>query len=348
MSTADFSSVSSALATLFQPRVRAQMNRSCVTMQLLPYQEGEGKNLQWDVEFGNPAPTTSVLADGADVSTYNDDSIQAAVLQWGTYSEAFAVTGKAMAAARRTANPAELEDLFGEKFERAVRRLTKSINIDIVTQVGGTDQIQGFFGGSNPPIATSGSYAGLSTGSYAQWKSNVDANGGNLRPLSFQLMRNMRKSIYTACGEQPNMIVCSPNIFEKYGLLFGDNRRYVQDVTLGGRKITLDAGFKALEFDGIPVFQDVDMTDVMLFLNTDYVRLRQLPDSPQVANRAPGMVELHGMAEEQLGTAATKLRARINPLAVTGDSFKVQLVLYPQLQVERPNACGVIKDLETT
>jgi hypothetical protein len=37
--------------------------------------------------------------------------------------------------------------------------------------------------------------------------------------------------------------------------------------------------------------------------------------------------------------------ARLNRLARTGDAYKFQLILYPQLQVERPNSCGVIADL---
>jgi hypothetical protein len=57
------------------------------------------------------------------------------------------------------------------------------------------------------------------------------------------------------------------------------------------------------------------------------------------------MVSLQAMPEEQLQSGATPLQARLNPLAINGDSYPIQMILYPQVQVEQPNTCGVLTDL---
>lgn len=344
MAVTAMSNVTAALATLFQSKVIAQMNRSVVLLQLMQVAPAIGQNLTWDTEFrASGEATDSTIADGADVSVYEDDDIVPAVLQFGTYSQAFGLTGKARAAARNARSPEELVDLFGEKLERAVRRLTKNIARDIYTG-SGSNRILGLLSGN--AIDSTGVYAGIDRATYADWAATELANGGTPRALTFALMREMRRSIYVACGEQPDLIVTDPIQFEKYGQLFDGQRRYNQDVFLRGNKITLSGGYKALDFDGIPVIQDTNCpAGKMLFLNSSYIRLRQMADSVDEVNESAAMLQLHGTAEEQFNSGTTGLMARLNRLARTGDAYKFQMILYPQLQVERPNAQGVIADL---
>jgi len=346
MATVDLSRITAALATLFQPKIVAQMNRSVVLLQLLPFAPANGQNLQWDTEFSaSGEATNSTIADGADVSVYQDDDVIPATLQYATYSEAFGLTGKARAAAAASRSPDELADLFAEKIERAVRRLTKNIGVDIYTGAGTSNLMAGLTGAG--AIDATGTYANIDRATYTGWASNELGNSGVARALTFDLMRRMRRTIYTACGEMPDLIVCDALQHEKFGQLFDGQRRYNQDVFLRGQKISLSGGYRALDFDGIPVIADVNCpAGKMLFLNTNYVKMRQLPDAADAVNGSAGMIGLHGTAEEQFGSGATQLTARINPLARTGDAYKFQMVLYPQLQVERPNACGKIEDLQ--
>lgn len=349
----DLSSISTALATIFEDQIASQFNRSVPLLQMLPYEPGRTKNLQWDAEMGDGQQSSSVLADGSDVTQFNNDTIVPAVLQWGTYSEAFAISGKALSAAMGTGNPAELASLLAEKMDRAVTRLTQNLGKDIYTGSGASDTIQGLTS-TNGGMKATGTYAGIDRGTWPLFAGNELANGGVARALSFQLMRDTRRTIYTACGEVPDLIVCDPTQHEAYGLLFGSQRSYRQDVYVRGQKITLDGGYGALDFDGIPVIADKNApAGKMLFLNTRHIRIRQLTDAVAPAAGAVfgdeargGMVRLHGTAEEQLGQSMTALSARINALAVTGDAFKVQLVMYPQLQVRRPNSTGILADLQ--
>lgn len=353
--TVDLARVTDALPTLLADKVVPQMNRSAPELQLIPFKAGQHKNLTWDVEFKNASESTnSAVAEGADVSTYGDDDIVPATLNWCDYSEAIAVTGKALSAARGSAGgsggASELQDLWTHKTMGAVRRLAKNLGKDFWQGPGTGNRMLGLYGGatltSAAPLSNAGIYAGINRATYTDWKANVLLNGGVARPLTFDLMRDMRKAIYDACGEMPDLIMCDSTQHEAYGKLFGDNRRYTQEVTIRGQKIVLDGGYRALEFDGIPIIASVNHpAGYMTFLNTAYVKMSALDDQPTEANRSPRMVQLQAMPEEQLQSGACPFRARLNPLAVTGDKYPIQMILYPQIYLERCNTHGVLGDL---
>jgi hypothetical protein len=339
--------ISNSLATLFEDRIATQINRATVLLQVLPVQDGTtGKNIAWIARFGTAVG--QARAEGAVVNYSNTDTKVPATLDFGTYEDAFSITGKSVAAAANTRNPADLENLFTEELSECVERLAKGVAIDLYVGTGATDHIMGLVA-SGGAIMDTGVYANIDRGTYPQWAGNVDGNSGVGRALTFDLMRGMRRDIYRASGQKPDLIVTTPEIHEKYGALFGQQRRYTTEIKLRGSMITLDGGYQMLEFDGIPVLEDVDCTSGdMLFLNTRYVRVVQLPDPATTVNGSTGVVGIAGTDEEQLGQPSRKLRARINPLGRTGDFFTFQLILYPQLQVRRPNSCGVLTDIDYT
>ena len=345
MSTVAMAQIADALTTLFEDQITSQINRATVLLQVLPVGPGTtGKNITWAARFGTAVG--GARAEGLAVATLNNDDKVPATLEFGTYDDAFGVTGKAMAAARAARNPEELANLFVDELGDCVERLAKGIALDLYTGSGATDHIMGLIttGGG---IMNTGQYAGIDRSSKTQWQGTVMSNGGVGRALTFDLMREMRRRIYNASGLKPDLIVTTPELHEKYGKLFGQQRRYIQEIRLRGQTITLDGGYQMLEFDGIPVLEDVDCSSGhMLFLNTRYVRVLQLPDQVDNVNQSMAMTGLAGTPEEQLGAPSAKLTARINPLGRDGDTYKFQLICYPQLQVRRPNSCGVIKDLD--
>jgi hypothetical protein len=315
-------------------------------MQLLNTGAGEGKQLAWNARFGTAVGGSR--AEGADVVTFNNDDKVPATLQYGTYDDAFAMTGKAISAAMNARNPDELEDLFQDEMGDCIERLAKGINGDIFTGAGGTDQIMGLFGTSGP-LDTTGTYATIDRATYSQWASNELANGGVPRALTFALMRQALDDIYTASGESTDLIVTTPALYTKFGNLFGDNRRYQTEVTVRGKKITLSGGFNALEFDGIPVVRDVDCpAGKMAFLSTRTIKVCQMPDEVTDVNESKGMHQLEGSPEMDFGAGRQGLVARLNPLGRDGDKLKFQAILYPQLKVRRPNGQASIVDLDAT
>jgi hypothetical protein len=355
MADVDLGRIADALPTILQDVIVPQMNRSAPALQIIGHDGSGQKVMSWDVEFKASGETTdSSIAEGADVTTFQDDDVVPAVLAWKDYSEAIALTGKVLSAARGSAGAgkgaSELSNLWAQKMLRAVNRLGKNLGRDFWSGPGTGTRILGLYGGSTltsgAPLSNAGEYAGISRVTYPDWQSNVIANGGVGRALSFQLMRDTRREIYEACGEMPDVIFCDPTQHEKYGMLFNDQRRYVQEITIRGQKFVLDGGYRALEFDGIPIIADVNHpANTMTWLNTNYVKICSLNDQISEANRSPRMVQLQVMPEEQLMSGATPLMARLNPLAVDGDKYKIQMILYPQVKVERPNSCGVLADL---
>lgn len=352
MALVEFSTIDATLAELFFDEIANQINRACVLGQVLDVGPGTGKNIQWSVRTGTATPTTAVIADGADVTVFNNDTKQPAVLQYGTYHDAFSVTGKAMAAARAAGNPSELAALLVDELGDSVERLARAVANDVYVGTGATDNMHGIYSslgaGTVDAIGDTGVYAGIDRASVAQWQGNVvDASGADFQANAFSLMRQLRREIYTASGERPDIFVTDPIQHEKLGLAYQAERRYTDQVRRSdGTVIKLDGGYQVLEFDGIPVIEDVlHPVQKVTALNSRHVKMSQLADSPDALNRAMGMVGLAGTPEEQFGEQKMKLYARIQPLAITGDAFKYQLILYPQICVKRPNACGFITNL---
>jgi hypothetical protein len=347
MSLVAMAQIATSLTVIFEEQITSQINRATVLLQVLPVGPGTtGKNISWNARFGTAVG--GARAEGLAVATLNNDTKVPATLEFGTYDDAFGVTGKAMAAARAAKNPEELANLFVDELGDCVERLAKGIAVDIYTGTGATDHIMGLVA-TGGGIMSTGTYANINRATYSQWAGTLMSNAGVARALTFDLMREMRRRIYSASGLKPDLIVTTPELHEKYGKLFGQQRRYVQEIRLRGQTLTLDGGYQMLEFDGIPVLEDVDCpSEHMLFINTRYVRVVQLADQVDSVNNSMSMVGLSGTPEEQLGQPSSKLTARINPLGRDGDSYKFQLICYPQLQVRRPNSCGVITDLDAT
>jgi len=348
MSLVTQAAIANNLATIFEDQITSQINRSAVSLQLVQVGAGQGKNVQWSARFGTDV--SGSRADGADLvpGDFKNDTKVPANLDYGTYDAPFSMTGKAIAAAMNARNPAELENLFADEMGDAVERLAKGLNQEFYTGTGGTDEINGLYNTAGP-LDTTGVYAGIDRSGQAQWASNELDNSGTPRALSFALMRSTLDAVYDASGENIDLIVAGSALWSKFGNLFATERRWTQTVNLRGQEIVLSGGHKALEFDGIPVVRDVDHPlTKMSFLSTRHVKMCQMPDAISEVNQSAGMVDVAGSPEMDFGQQSTGLSARINPLGRNGDSYRFQLILYPQLQVRRCNAQASLIDLDPT
>jgi len=345
MAARDFSSIDSALATIFENEVASQINRAVVSFQVIPSIPADGKNVSWDAKFGTATPTTAPIGDGTAVTVFNADTKVPATLQYTTYHDAFTVTGRAAAASAAAGNPSQLSNLFRDELTDSVNRLSSALGHDFYLGTGASNQIMGLMDSTAGGIIDSGTYANISRSSQTQWKGNVvDAASSS---LSFTLIRDLIRKIYVACGRKPDLFVCDPTQHEKLGLLYGAQRRYVDQVRIQGQTIKLDGGYNLLEIDGNPVVEDVQCpSGVFAGLNTREVRWRYLPQpSPEQMQGSMGEVGLQGTPEMQFGVGAVKLMGRLKRLADTGDAANFQLIVYPQVQVRSPNTCGQIINL---
>lgn len=347
MTTVNFSSVTGALQKRFAPEVTSQIMRASPILQILAgnIKMGDGQNIQWVPKFGTAsAGSAAAIAEGADVATFNTDTKEQASLLFGTYHEAFEISGKALAAAAAAGNPEQLANLFESELMDAAQRLAHAIGGEIYSGTGAGERMTGLLGGA---ILDTGTYAGLSRITYPQWRGNVYGNGGVGRTVTIPMMRAVRTGVYKASGEKPGIILGGPSTVDQYGNTFGDQRRYVTDIKgAGGAVIKLDGGYTALEFDGTSVVEDVGCPEgKLLFLNLQHLFVKQLPQPGMIASAQATMRPLEAQAEQLRGGGPTRFIIRIQPLAVNGDKFRFALYCYPQVQVRKPNAFGILEDL---
>lgn len=352
MAMLDATAAIARLGNNVQDEVINQINRSVVIQNFIDVVPVNNQQITWDAKFGTGLG--SVKADGVDLvdGDFQNDTKAMATLPLGIYQDAFKIGGLARALSRVTNNPAGLRDVFGDELGDCAARIGKKINIDIYTGISTSPQ--GLVGlspasGTGGAIGSTGTYANLDRGTYTQWAASRNANGGIARALTVELMRAMRQSIYEGSGEKPDLIICDAFQHRKLGALTDPKRQFNDQIRMRGEAIRLDAGYNVLEFDGIPVLEDVDCpAGRMLFLNTRHMRLCQVQDMSDDVNGGRGMTMTDGTPEEQLGPAKRKLSLRLNPIAKLGDHIKFQLVGYLQLQVRRCNAFGQLVDLALT
>ena len=100
-------------------------------------------------------------------------------------------------------------------------------------------------------------------------------------------------------------------------------------------------------FDNVPVVQDNSCpAGEMFFLSTSEVAVRVMPVAvPEEYDFETGTLAVSGDPEYQFGDGQTEINCKLNELAMTGDAYNMQLITYLQLEVTRPNSCGILGDL---
>lgn len=345
MANQDLAAVAAVLNQQLEEKFTNVINRSTPFFQIANVVTAKQDVLRWGVVTGTATPTDAGMAEGADITAYNADTKVKASLDFTTYFRAFAVTGPALSAAAM-AGPEAIVDLFEESVMEQAGALASAIENDSLNGPGTSNRMLGIFGTAGG-CRVAGTYAGLDRATYTQWRAAELLNGGVARALTVDLMRSAVTAIYDSTGEAPDFIMTSSTQFDAYGALLGANRRYMQDITLaGGRKITLDAGFLALEMDGIPVIRVRNMpAGKMLFGCSKYLFIQQRPDPSEMVTKAMRSIELRGTPEKQYGDVGAKIKARIQPLAIIGDKFPFALINYPIVQVKKPTAFATLGDL---
>lgn len=333
--------VASALPQLYGTEITRSWNRVARLAGLIPVKPGIGKNVAWDVEFSGASAAT--YTEGADVTTYDQDPIVPATLDWGFYRSTFSLSGLEIAVAKASKDaPTALADLMAERMLGSIAKLSSVVNAGLFTGAGTTGLILGLLGGA---LAATGSYANIyrTTGgtNYTEWMSTVLTNGAVDRALTVDLMSQLEQSIFTASGTTPSFYVASPGVYRKYAGLFETIRRVEGD---GRGPMTYGTGAAELFFRGVPIFRDKDCTAKHLIaVNADECEVRVLAqplDPTSVSNGLQAAVSSNGKESVPLAIPVT-----VHPLAKLGDSQRFQVQVYVQLKVKRPNTMGYIGDI---
>ncbi len=178
--------------------------------------------------------------------------------------------------------------------------------------------------GSNDSVklATADGLQGLAVGSYTWWKAQVDSTTtryGAQRALTFELMQKVFDSVEEVAGKDygPNLILTSRAERREYLNLCQTDRRSVNTMTL-------DGGWSALEYNGIPLTVDNDAIDgEMYFLTTRDLAIYRMSDYAWM---------------EKDGSVLHRV--------IGYDAYEAVLFRYAEFGTKRRNSQGVLCDLE--
>src|SRR5690606_16042283 len=318
-----------------------QINRKTTALRVIPIVVGAGKNVAWAPE--HDGAEAGEYADGADATDFGSDGQASATLNWALQRATSRITGLATAASATSQSPRGNVDLIARNIVNSSAALASLMNKRIYTGNGAANPKQ--ITGLDSAIGDdSNTYATIDRTTAAYWRPTV-IDPGSPTALSFAQIRSDLGKIYDACGENPDVALCSTGVFNALGNLFDANRRYVQVVNTARGEIKLEAGFEGLEVGGCVFLKDKDASaGTIYYLNTNHIELQILPAS---RNAAPGL-EPGMMLRANDGFGEIPLLFTYEALAKTGDSTKYQIKAYAELAVKRPNAFGVRKNVAVT
>ncbi len=326
------------LAQMFRGDVVRQINRQVQALKMVRIVAGEGKNVAWVAESSGAIAEN--YTDGLDASNYGGDAQASALLSWSLYRSAFHVTQLAMDGAASSASPLGNHALWARQVVNGAAMLAQKLN-------------QEFFAGAGTGTTMAGlavaiglddnTYAGIERTANTYWQPTV-VDPGSLTPPTFALIRDDIRQIYEASGENPDVAMCSPAVFNVVGGLFDATRRQVDGIRTARGDIKLDFGYSALEVDGTVFVKDKDCTaNTIYYLNSNYVELQYLPSASQ--DRMIDGLDLPVQADDGFGKVP--LGFKYEMLAKTGPSEKAEILATTQLVVSKPNTCGTRKNVAT-
>lgn len=322
------------LAQEYRGDVVRNINRRTMALKLLKVVQGSGKNIAWAPETSGQLAEN--YAEGADAANFGSDGQLAAVLPWALYRGNFHVSNLAMDTSVTASTPVGNRMLWARNLVNASAALAQLLNQEIYAGPGTGTRMAGL---SVAIGSTTNTYAGLlrTDSDKALFRPTV-IDPGSSTPVTFALIRDDLRQIYEACGETPDIALCSPAVFNAVGNLFDQNRRYVQSVETAKGKIDLSFGYAGIEVDGTVFVKDKDSTAGWIhYINSNHMHIEVLPPSSSVGP-APQI-----QADDGFGPAPLGFKYEL--LAKTGPSEKAEVLSSLNLVVDRPNAHGVRKNV---
>ena len=329
------------LAQMFRGDVVRQINRQVTALKFIPIKPGEGKNVAWAPEADGQIAEN--YSEGADAANFGGDAQTSAILSWALYRANIHVSNLSLDGSASSADPAGNHQLWARNVVNASSKLASKLNGEIYTGAGTGTLICGLDTAIGNDANT---YATIdrTVGANAFWKPTVIAPGAPVKP-TMALIRDDIRKIYEASGENPDVALCSPAVFNSVGNLFDATRRQMDTVHAAGGPVKLEFGYHALEVDGTMFVKDKDATAAQIYyLNTAAMKLQYLPSASQAM-----LLERAGLqVQADDGFGEVPLGFKYEMLAKTGPSEKAEVLSTCQLKIERSNKFGVRKNVDVT
>lgn len=326
------------LAQTFRGDVVEQINRQVAALKFIRITAGEGKNVAWAPE-GDGALAEN-YTEGADAANFGGDVQNSAILGWGLYRSNFHVSNLALDAAASSVDPVGNKALWARNLRNNGAKLASLVNQKLFSGPGTGTEMCGLaeaIGKDDNTYAT----IDRTNVNYAYWKPTIIDPGVPTAP-TFALIRDDLRKVYEACGENPDIALCAPAVFNTIGNLFDATRRFVDTVNSARGSIRLSFGFQALEVDGCVFVRDKDCTAATIYyLNTAAMEVQYLPSAEQSAL----LREMNMQVNADDGFGEVPLGFKYEMLAKTGPSEKAEILTQIQLKVERPNKFATRKNV---
>jgi hypothetical protein len=181
------------------------------------------------------------------------------------------------------------------------------------------------YGSGNRGLAVADPLQGLAVGTYNWWKAQVSTHSsgryGGQRELTFELMDMMFDKVEVKAGKDygPDMILTTHALRREYLNKCRADRRSVNTMTL-------DGGWKAIDFNGVPFTVDPDAIDGEVY----FLTLKDL--------------QIYRMSDYDWMTKDGAILSRISGY----DAYEAVLFRYAELGCKRRNSHGVLCDLKYT
>lgn len=288
MAATVLSDISDAMTLLYAARLQRQILSTAPLLFLLPMTVGVGQSANWTVQFtGNAvnaiASAESVQRSQADATDENEQGLN---LSWAQYDATSSVSDISQNAVDSDINPSSLGadngDLLERKIMEQATRVAFGIARDLYAGNETSNPVQ--LAGAARWIDSSTVFASIDPASVPEWASVEESTP--LSTLNLARIREFITDIYDVSGHIPEFFTCNSNVFNQIRNRFNDFEANVtREVTMergGGmrgldrRTVTLDAGFRAVEVDQIPVVLDRFATANTLYAwNTRFVEVQQ-------------------------------------------------------------------------
>jgi len=163
---------------------------------------------------------------------------------------------------------------------------------------------------------------GLAVGTYTWWKAQVDTHASGRyagqRALTLNLMQKMFDKVENVAGKDygPDLIITTRSLRREYLDLMQADRRNVNTMTL-------DGGWKALDYNGVPLMVDSDAIDGdIYFLTTKDLAIFRMSDYDWMTKDGAVLSRITGY-----------------------DAYEAVLFRYAEMGCRRRNSHGVLADL---
>jgi hypothetical protein len=201
---------------------------------------------------------------GADVLdlTYQD-TLDAAEYEYEMYNVSITLT---LEDELKNSGESAVMSLLEAKIKQAELSISEGVNTDLFSGTAADGDILGL----DSIISTTTSLGGILGSSYSWWQGNVDSTG---ETLSLSDMRTIKNSCNNGNGgSSVSMIVTTQTLFEKYHALL--TASYQMNPIVKETRRLGDAGFTAVEFEGVPlVYDEAATSGSMYMINKDNFKL---------------------------------------------------------------------------